>query len=301
MVAAMALMNATQQPQASAGTAVSGGDASTIPAADTATAAAQASSSPAATNSQGIGDSGGAVGDVDDGGGSLLAVQCGPSAVLHLSFEQLLQLSGGAEVADVADASATSAAVSTLTGAGGAAAAAAPGVGPSSQGPVSEWQTSGCHATCGLLAWFGVSEQQRQTLILVCQWCSNRPATASHECLPDNMLLSLLLPVPLLHLRRLLLQPKFLLDSMLGRLCRWLRALGVDTEFVEPGQQGAHNNQQQGQGQQQGQQATLIQQINEATLLQVQKGVGLLGFFVLLGALCFVAGHSLLALKSSQL
>jgi uncharacterized protein with PIN domain len=55
------------------------------------------------------------------------------------------------------------------------------------------------------------------------------------------------------------LQPKFLLDSMLGRLCRWLRALGIDTEFVEPGQQGTP---QQGPG-------MLIQQIQEAALLQV--------------------------------
>lgn len=57
-------------------------------------------------------------------GAALLAVQCGPSAVLRLSFSQLLQLSGGAAVADVADAPAeAAAAVSTLTGAAAAAAA----------------------------------------------------------------------------------------------------------------------------------------------------------------------------------
>jgi uncharacterized protein with PIN domain len=54
------------------------------------------------------------------------------------------------------------------------------------------------------------------------------------------------------------LQPKFLLDSMLGRLCRWLRALGIDAEFIEPAQKG------QAQAQ-----STLIQQIHEAALLQV--------------------------------
>lgn len=52
-------------------------------------------------------------------------------------------------------------------------------------------------------------------------------------------------------------QPKFLLDSMLGRLTRWLRALGIDAEFVEPGQAGH--------------QATLIQQVQEAALLQVGR------------------------------
>lgn len=31
------------------------------------------------------------------------------------------------------------------------------------------------------------------------------------------------------------LQPCFLVDSMLGRLCRWLRALGVDAKFVDQG------------------------------------------------------------------
>jgi uncharacterized protein with PIN domain len=46
---------------------------------------------------------------------------------------------------------------------------------------------------------------------------------------------------------------------MLGRLCRWLRALGIDTEFVEPGQQG----------QTQQSPSMLIQQIQEAALLQV--------------------------------
>jgi hypothetical protein len=45
---------------------------------------------------------------------------------------------------------------------------------------------------------------------------------------------------------------------MLGRLTRWLRALGIDAEFVEPGQQGQPH-----------QQATLIQQVQEAALLQV--------------------------------
>lgn len=45
---------------------------------------------------------------------------------------------------------------------------------------------------------------------------------------------------------------------MLGRLCRWLRALGVDTEFVEPCQQGQAE-----------QHSTLIQHVQEAALLQV--------------------------------
>jgi uncharacterized protein with PIN domain len=47
---------------------------------------------------------------------------------------------------------------------------------------------------------------------------------------------------------------------MLGRLCRWLRALGVDAEFVEPG--GAR-------GQQQHEQEQLRQQVQEAAVLQV--------------------------------
>lgn len=113
---------------------------------------------------------------------ALLVVQCGPSAVVRLSFSQLLQLSGGAAVADVADAPAeAAAAVSTLTGTAAAGA-----------------------ATNNLQA-----------------------------------------------------PPKLLLDSMLGRLCRWLRALGIDAEFVEAGQQG----QVQSQG-------ALIQQVQEAALLQ---------------------------------
>jgi hypothetical protein len=58
-------------------------------------------------------------------------------------------------------------------------------------------------------------------------------------------------------------QPKLLLDSMLGRLCRWLRALGIDAEFVEAGQQG----QVQSQG-------ALIQQVQEAALLQVRGWSG---------------------------
>jgi hypothetical protein len=55
---------------------------------------------------------------------ALLVVQCGPSAVVRLSFSQLLQLSGGAAVADVADAPAeAAAAVSTFTGTAAAGAA----------------------------------------------------------------------------------------------------------------------------------------------------------------------------------
>lgn len=68
----------------------------------------------------------------DTGGPALLAVQCGAGAVLRLSFAQLLQLSGGADVADVADAPAeAAAAVSTLTGSS---------TGPSPQTPVSTSQ-----------------------------------------------------------------------------------------------------------------------------------------------------------------
>lgn len=67
---------------------------------------------------------------------------------------------------------------------------------------------------------------------------------------------------PLLPFAVCCLQPKLLLDSMLGRLCRWLRALGIDAEFVEAGQQG----QAQSQG-------ALIQQVQEAALLQVSRRV----------------------------
>lgn len=68
-----------------------------------------------------------------DESAQLLAVQCGSAAVLRLSFDQLLQLAGGAQVADVADAPAeAAAAVSTVTG---TAAAVAPG--QVTQGPVS--------------------------------------------------------------------------------------------------------------------------------------------------------------------
>lgn len=56
---------------------------------------------------------------------------------------------------------------------------------------------------------------------------------------------------------------------MLGRLCRWLRALGIDAEFVEAGQQG----QAQSQG-------ALIQQVQEAALLQVRAA----------GPVCCVCG-----------
>ena len=71
--------------------------------------------------------------------------------------------------------------------------------------------------------------------------------------MPEAVLLVVLVLLPVL-------QPKFLLDSMLGRLCRWLRAMGIDAEFVEPGQQGQSQ-----------QQSTLIQQVQEAALLQVSS------------------------------
>ncbi|KAF6257473.1 hypothetical protein COO60DRAFT_1701845 [Scenedesmus sp. NREL 46B-D3] len=67
--------------------------------------------------------------------------------------------------------------------------------------------------------------------------------------------------------------PRFLVDSMLGRLCRWLRALGVDAEFVETGgkqqlQQAARVQGQpllvQSLGQQQ--QGQLIEAIHKAAL-----------------------------------
>jgi hypothetical protein len=45
---------------------------------------------------------------------------------------------------------------------------------------------------------------------------------------------------------------------MLGRLCRWLRALGVDAVFVEAGQQGVAQAS-----------SAVIQQIREAAVLQV--------------------------------
>ena len=69
---------------------------------------------------------------------SLLAVQCGPGAVLQLSFEELLAVSGGAAVADVADAPAESAGLSTLTG-----AATPDSTNPSPQGPVSQFSSIG--------------------------------------------------------------------------------------------------------------------------------------------------------------
>jgi hypothetical protein len=68
--------------------------------------------------------------------------------------------------------------------------------------------------------------------------------------------------------------PKFLLDSMLGRLCRWLRALGVDAEFVEPAShEQQQQQQQQGRQRQQGKDGvrdTLIQLVQEAAVLQVR-------------------------------
>jgi hypothetical protein len=77
-------------------------------------------------------DTPGGPGASSTGGPALLAVQCGAGAVLRLSFGQLLQLSGGADIADVADAPAeAAAAVSTLTGAARASS------GPSPQTPVS--------------------------------------------------------------------------------------------------------------------------------------------------------------------
>jgi hypothetical protein len=63
---------------------------------------------------------------------ALLAVQCGPGAVLQLSFEELLALSAGADVADIADAPAEAAGLSTLTG-----AATPDGSNPLTQGSVS--------------------------------------------------------------------------------------------------------------------------------------------------------------------
>uniref|UniRef100_A0A383WME7 Mut7-C RNAse domain-containing protein n=1 Tax=Tetradesmus obliquus TaxID=3088 RepID=A0A383WME7_TETOB len=69
--------------------------------------------------------------------------------------------------------------------------------------------------------------------------------------------------------------PRFLVDSMLGRLCRWLRALGVDAEFVETGgkQQAQQQARVQGQpqllqtlGQQQ--QGQLIEAIHKAALTE---------------------------------
>jgi uncharacterized protein with PIN domain len=73
------------------------------------------------------------------------------------------------------------------------------------------------------------------------------------------------------------MQPRFLVDSMLGRLCRWLRALGVDAEFVETG--GKQQLQQQARveaqplllqslGQQQ--QGQLIEAIHKAALHEVR-------------------------------
>eukprot|EP00775_Hariotina_reticulata_P004540 gene4540-4792_t len=98
---------------------------------------------------------------ISQGASSILYVQCGPGGVLQLTFEQLLQLSGGT-VADVAEAGVPPASASSS-----AAAAAASGA----EGPDP-------HLSGGQQA-----------------------------------------------------VPRFLLDSMLGRLCRWLRVLGVDAEF----------------------------------------------------------------------
>jgi hypothetical protein len=74
----------------------------------------------AAAHSCGDNTPGGPSASSSTGEHALLAVQCGATAVLRLSFGQLLQLSGGADIADVADAPAEAAApVSTLTGAAG--------------------------------------------------------------------------------------------------------------------------------------------------------------------------------------
>lgn len=64
------------------------------------------------------------------------------------------------------------------------------------------------------------------------------------------------------------LQPRFLVDSMLGRLCRWLRALGVDAQFVDPGGT-LQQRQQLSSSDRQQQQQLLIQQIQEAALQEV--------------------------------
>lgn len=64
------------------------------------------------------------------GGLPMLAVQCGPGAVLQLSFEELQALAGATRVADVADAPAEAVGLSTLTGAAAQGSGAASLTGP---------------------------------------------------------------------------------------------------------------------------------------------------------------------------
>jgi hypothetical protein len=90
---------------------------------------------------------------------------------------------------------------------------------------------------------------------------SLKDLTSLHWCLTKCRGTSIHCPLPTPS--PVALQPKFLLDSMLGRLCRWLRALGIDAEFIEPGQKGQAQTQ-----------STLIQQIQEAALLQVGEVAG---------------------------
>lgn len=72
----------------------------------------------------------------------------------------------------------------------------------------------------------------------------------------------------LLSLVMLPLQPCFLVDSMLGRLCRWLRALGVDAQFVDPGGT-LQQRQQLSAADRQQQQNSLVQQIQDAAVQEV--------------------------------
>lgn len=65
------------------------------------------------------------------------------------------------------------------------------------------------------------------------------------------------------------MQPRFLVDSMLGRLCRWLRALGVDAQFVDPGGT-LQQRQQLTAADRQQQLNNLVQQIQDAAVQEVR-------------------------------
>jgi hypothetical protein len=93
----------------------------------------------------------------------------------------------------------------------------------------------------------------------------------------DSLACLLCCPFTLPYAAAAWLQPRFLVDSMLGRLCRWLRALGVDAEFVETGGKQQLQQQARVEGQPlllqslgQQQQGQLIEAIHKAALNEVR-------------------------------
>jgi hypothetical protein len=149
--AAAAMEPATQQGQTTAHTQ-QGEKAAHKPAAeDTPVPRCLASSSSASPPARASGSSSSSTGAT-----SLLAVQCGPGAVLQLSFQELRQLCGQqSDVADVADAPAEAAGVSTMTG---VAAAAAGGTQAGTQG----------HGTVRSFIWAALQQSTYVVLHVFC-------------------------------------------------------------------------------------------------------------------------------------